>query len=102
MIPTLGYPSRTAAVLALSARGMSDSAIARATGIAVSSVAALRCSARRRADRLELIVTRAALARLQAEAARRGQYTRTLAARILETVVRDDLIGAVLDDEDQR
>ncbi|HEX9837091.1 MAG TPA: hypothetical protein VGB90_09570 [Alphaproteobacteria bacterium] len=46
--PILGYPSRTAAVVALRREGLTLAEVAARTGIPVSNVSALECCARRR------------------------------------------------------
>ncbi len=45
--PTLGYPSRTAAVLGLRDQSLTDQKIARRIGITTACVSALECSALR-------------------------------------------------------
>lgn len=105
-IPTLGYPSRTDAVMALSDQGVRDGEIAARIGISGSSVAALRCSARRRgqerrpADTMRTVhVPVGLLQRLAPAARKRGLNRETLAALIVEFVVEHDLVDAVMDDQ---
>lgn len=103
-IPTLGYSTRTAAVLALRAQGLSTVAIARQIGIEPKTVAALESSARRspeapRAQNEKPVVFPVGLLqRLGRAAAGRGMTREALAIRIVETVVDDNMIDAVLDD----
>lgn len=109
--PTLGYPTRTAAVVALRASGLAPREVATRIGIPVSSVAALECSARRgpgRSARQHGDVKRALylpiglLQRLAPHARKRGVSRETLAFLIVDKVVEDGLVDAVLDDgEDQ-
>lgn len=95
--PTAGYPSRTAAVLAMRAAGMKPSEIARICRISVRSVAALEHSARRRKGR-PIRLDHAVLAALAEPARRRGLYPEQLAARIVATVAAEGMVDAVLDD----
>lgn len=107
--PTLGYPTRTAAVLALRNQRMSTSEIARAIGINESTVTALEHSAGRRRGRAprrheELCRTVLfpvdVLDVLGPHAARRNMHPNRLARLIVETVVDENMIDAVLDDAD--
>ncbi len=106
--PTLGYPTRTAAVVALRASGMSLQAVAARIGIPVTTVSALECSARRHsAARQSPDTSRtvhfplALLQRLAPAARKRGMTRETLAWIIVERVVEDDLVEAVLDDAEE-
>lgn len=105
--PTLGYPSRTAAVVALRRAGRSTGEIAAAIGIPQKSVAALevsasRARARRPAEMLGRTVAFPSdvLDGLAAHAARRGIHANALARLIVATVVDEDMVDAVLDDAD--
>lgn len=106
--PCLGYPSRTAAVLALRDKGMTQLAIAEKIGIAPGTVSALECSARRWAGARvgnpdvcrAVLVPLGVLQRFAPAARTRGLRRETLAAMILEKVADDDLVNAVLDDEE--
>lgn len=107
--PTLGYPTRTAAVHALRGQGLSTRQIADAIGIKVATVSALECgSGRARAIRptrpseqlgRTVVVPIDVLDALGPHAARRGIHPNNLARLILSTVVDEDMIDAVLDDE---
>lgn len=106
--PTLGYPSRTAAVLALRDQGLPLGAIAARIGIPVTTVSALECSARRSpADRRSpdacrtVHVSTGTLQLLAPEARRRGISREHLAALIIDTVAEAGLVDAVLDDHDE-
>ncbi|CAA0130238.1 Uncharacterised protein [Starkeya nomas] len=106
--PTLGWPTRTKAVLALREMKMTTREIAAAIGIDVKTVCALEASAvrairerpqrqRGRAILLPLDVFDA----LGPEAARRNISPAALARLLVETVVDENMIGAVLDDADE-
>lgn len=99
-MPALGYPSRTAAVVALRAQGLSTREIAARIGIPRSNVFALEASAKRaksaRPDPGPL--PGSLLDALAPHARRRGLTPEALARKILGAVVRDGLIDAVLDD----
>lgn len=103
--PTLGYPSRTEAVLGLRREGLSAPQIADKIGIDVKAVAALEASAGRRggvrrpADRGRVVLLPAETLRaLGPAAAQRGITANCLARRIVKAVVADGLVDAVLDD----
>lgn len=106
--PCLGYPSRTAAVLALRDQGMTQSAIAAKIGISAGTVSALECSSRRWKGARDgnpdicrsVLVPLGILQRLAPAARARGLRRETLAALIIEKVAEDGLIDAVLDDGD--
>jgi transcriptional regulator len=105
---TLGYPSRTDAVLALRRQGLSTAAIAAKIGIRNSAVTALEHSAGRaiRAPRPVEDLCRTVLFPIDVidalgpHAARRGVHPNALARRIVEQVVDDGIVDAVLDDEE--
>jgi hypothetical protein len=104
--PTLGYPSRTAAVVAMRNEGATTGEIATAIGISRALVAGLEHSAGRakglRRDPQELCRTVLfpldVLAALRPAAAARGIHPNHLARLIVETVVDESMIDAVLDD----
>lgn len=108
--PTLGYASRTDAVLALRAQGIQTREIARRIGIEPKTVAALEHSAGRarsgRAQRPHEEVCRTVLFpieildRLGPHAARRSMHPNRLARLIVEMVVDEKMVDAVLDDAD--
>ena len=111
VVPTLGYRSRTDAVLALRAGGMTTREIADAIGIEPNSVTALEASAKRRSgeritqlhsaaepDRRTVVFARDVLSRLRLHASRRGITPNELIRRLVETALDDDMIDAVLDD----
>ena len=103
---TLGYPSRTAAVLGLRGQGYST----RQIGIANKTVSALEHSAarNRKCERVPALLGRAVifpadvLAALGPHAARRGIHPNHLARLIVSTVVDENMIDAVLDDNGER
>ena len=99
--PTLGYPSRTAAVVALTGEGLSTREVAARIGISVEAVAAYRSNARRRrisGDQRGPSIPREILAELAPAAAVRGMAAGDLAWRLLSVIVADDLVDAVLDE----
>lgn len=103
--PTQGYPSKRAAAIALAGLGLTTSEIAARIGSTVGSVKSYRSQERRRvADRAPdatacgLFLDNALANALRPHAARRGLTVTTLAHRLLEAVVEDGLICAVLDD----
>jgi transcriptional regulator len=105
---TLGYPSRTEAVLALRASGLSTRQIADRIGIAEATVTALEHSsgrANKRAARPSevngrtILFSRDVLDRLSPHAARRGIHPNHLARLLVEVAVDEGLIDNILDDE---
>lgn len=109
-IPTLGYPTRTAACAALEAEGLTSAQIGARIGIPATDVSALLCYSRGRspdasiADEAGKPVRMPAglLRRLQPAARKRGVSNETLAWMIVDAVVEDGLIDAVLDDGGER
>lgn len=104
--PTLGYPSRTAAAIALRAAGLSTKEIASRIGVAPATVVSLEISGRRARearppDGVRLVIPQAVLDALDAPARRRGLTAGRLAVRILRTVVLERLVDAVLDDGEE-
>lgn len=108
-IPSLGYPSRTAAIEALRAQQLDTHAIARRIGISAKDVTALEASKERtrkqrgfhqtkRGDECSVEVPEDLKKRLRPHAARRDTTVAALAQTILETVAESDLVDAVLDD----
>lgn len=108
--PTLGYPTRTAAIHGLRAESLDTRQIAIAIGIEPKTVCALEAgSGRRRPMRAErpseqlgrtVVVPTDVLDALGPHAARRGIHVNSLARLIITTVVDDCMIDAVLDDGD--
>ena len=104
--PCLGYPSRTAAVHALRAQGMSTRDIGRAIGIEDKTVIALELgSGHKRPVRVSeelgrtVIISTKVLDALGPHAARRCISVNNLARLIISTVVDEGMIDAVLDDD---
>lgn len=110
--PTLGYPSRTKAVQGLRAKGHDTRGIAQLIGITASSVTALEASAGRSFARSGLdtygvgnrtvLFPIDVLEKMLPAAKVRGIGPNELARRIVEAVVDDDIIDAVLDDHEVR
>jgi hypothetical protein len=106
--PCLGYRSRTEAVLALRKAGYSTAAIAEKIGIEVNAVSALESSGMRHHDRCTpvkipaarnaLLLPQKLINALAPHAELRGLRPTELAFCILETVVNDGMVNAVLDD----
>lgn len=102
-IPTLGYRSRSEAVLALQAKGLSDLQIAAEIGIPKERVSALATSgwrARRPAEAAArtVVVPIETLEALRPAALARGISLNVLVRQLLEHIVDDKLVGAILDD----
>lgn len=98
--PVLGYPSKTAAVLASLKQGLSVRAIADRIGIEEKSVMALETSSRRakRTEERTVVFPLETLDRLRPHATRRGISANELARRIVETAADEQMINAILDD----
>jgi len=105
--PCLGHPTRIQAVLTLAADGLSTPEIARLISaetptdpVTTAKVSRLLSAGRQRApiSTITLRLSRASYARLAQEAARRGSRADHLARRLIETVLVDNLINAILDD----
>jgi len=101
--PTMGYPSRTAAVLALRGLGNTDQQIAEMIGIDRCTVSALACASKykRPIDLMQRTVRidNDVLDALRPAAQVRGISVNQLCRRILSTIADDNLVGAILDDE---
>lgn len=107
-IACLGYPSRTSAVLALRAQGLSSRQIAARIGVEIKTVTALEGSASR-CDRpgsratsaptgAHLTIDLDTMRALRPHAARREQSVMQLAQELLRVLADDDLVDALLDD----
>lgn len=111
-VPALGYPSRTAAALALRAGGVTDAEIALRLGISTHAVTGLISSAARRGkhdgdidrsrpgDAIRPVDLPSDLVQsMRRHAARRDTTVDNLIRQILSAVIHDDLVDAVLDDD---
>lgn len=106
--PTLGYPSRTAAVMALRGQGLQTSQIAEAIGIDGKTVIALEIGSGRpkriprQSEELgrTVVLPIDVLDALGPHAARRNIHVNSLVRLIVCTVVDEKMIDAVLDDAD--
>lgn len=96
--PCLGYRSRTAAAVALQAQGLKVAEIAAKIGIEKDAAASLLGSAHK-ARSQTLRISAETAARLRTQALLRGMTVKELAARIVDTAARDDLVTAILDDD---
>lgn len=106
--PTLGFSSRTDAVLALRADGLSTQQIAAKIGIPEQTITALEHSAGRAKQRPKrpaeengrtVLFPRDILDRLSPHAAKRCIHPNSLARLIVEIAVDEGLIDSILDDE---
>jgi hypothetical protein len=104
---TLGYASRTDAVVDLRRNGKTLNEIARVTGIEPKTVSALLISTKRRRQPSEsgtrpVAFDIATLERLVPHAHRRGHSAHELARRIVQGALDDGLIDAILDEPRRR
>lgn len=106
-ILTLGYPSRTDAVIALRRQGLTTRQIAERIGVEVKTVSALEHSALRSAKRAKrpaeehgrtILFPTDILDRLAPHAARRGVHVNRLARMIVEVAVEEGMVDNILDD----
>lgn len=112
--PTMGFPTRTAAIAHLRGQGMTAAQIAKKIGIDVKSVSALEASAHRKrgtertirqaapstAKQHTVCVDNDVLRALRPHAARRNVSVNALVRLLLATIADDDLVNALLDDGD--
>lgn len=103
--PTLGYPTRTDAILALEAQGLSPVEIGRKLSMPPSSVSVLSAGGRRSLKRRDAegfmrmgLVPVELTAAMKPHAEARGVSLAELARRILTAVLDDKIVDAVLDD----
>lgn len=103
--PTMGYPSRTAAVLALRQEGKDTGEISAVLDIPPGTIAALEASATRMRARRPaetngrtVVFPTDILDRLRPHAERRGISCNELARRIVDTAIEDGMVDAILDD----
>lgn len=111
-LPCLGYPTRTAAVIALRGEGLSTREIARRIGVEPKTVTALEASrARYRGDhtprarheyRNVVPVDPDTLAALRPHAARRRISVDLLIQQLLMILADEGLVDALLDDDGGR
>ncbi|MDX3971129.1 MAG: hypothetical protein QHD01_31675 [Bradyrhizobium sp.] len=103
--PTLGYASRTDAVIGLRAQNLSTKEIAARIGIEQRTVVALELSAARSHRRVQscrtVLVPVDILAALGPHAAKRGIAVNELIRRLIDACVDDKIVDAVLDDADE-
>jgi hypothetical protein len=105
-IPTLGFPTRTAAAVALKAQRLGNAEIGRRMGITAAQVSSLLISHERQEARAAntpaIVVPVAVLKSLDTPARKRGLSAHQLARRLLETISEHHLTDAILDDADQQ
>jgi len=108
-VRTLGFSSRTDAVVYLRGQGLSTKQIAQRVGIAESNVTALEASRARKIRAVPeasvelgrgMVLAQRTVTSLRRPASARGVSVSDLARRIVEVVVENGLIDAVLDDGD--
>lgn len=107
--PTLGYPTRTAAIVALSAKGIRSEQIAERLGITLNLVHVLKSAAKRRGPsaglknkpRNEVAVQIDAndIKVLKPQADKRGIDVNELVRRLITAIADDGLVDGVLDDD---
>jgi hypothetical protein len=105
IIPTLGYPTRAAAVDAMDARGLTPTEIAQAIGdgVTANSVSVTLChirNGRRRAPATTRTVVFSVdiLKSLRVHADARCISVNELVRRLIDHIVGEDLVDSVLDD----
>lgn len=99
-VPVLGYRSRSEAVRVLSAKGLGDREIAPLIGLrSAREVVSYRREAADLKRPRQVTLPSELMVELELEAEDRGlESGKALAIRLLQIVVEDDLIDAVLDD----
>ena len=89
--PTLGYPSRTMAVIGLREQGLSGAEIAEKIGIHRGTVGAIessyRASVKAKQGRRSVVISREQTRMLHLHAERRGVGIEALLQRIVDTVI---------------
>mgnify|MGYP001796789334 CR=1 FL=1 len=100
--PTLGYPTRAAACVALHAQGLKHGEIGQKLGIAKGTVCALIASQKgRRAEdfyQRTVRVDETVLSELKPHAKKRGLRVHQLVRELVHCVVQEGLVDAILDD----
>lgn len=105
---TLGYATRTEAVLALRRQGRTTREIANLIGIRVETVSALECSARRSPRHGGPVHVRPEFGGvslntrqlLRPQAAARGMSVDRLIIHLIDQIAESNLVDAVLDDRE--
>jgi len=104
--PTLGYPSRTAAVHALRSEGKTTRQIATALGVAVKTISALEQSAQRKRPiraceemGRTVVIPVDVLDALKPHADRRKLTVNRLVRDLVAAIADDNLVNAVLGDD---
>jgi len=110
-VPTLGYPSRKDAVLALMRKGLTNAQIAEKAGTTIGTVSTVTAQERRRtrmamprpglsdgAESASAPLSALATVRLEKAAAARGIDVAELCRKILTEIADDNLVDAILDD----
>lgn len=101
-IPCLGFPSLTAACVALRADGLSNKEIAEKVDRTPEQVSCLLAGLRQKHGRtIHIRLSGHACEVLGRHAERRGVQMRTLVEKLVETAVEASLVDGVLDDADE-
>jgi transcriptional regulator len=98
MDSTLGFPSKSAAIIALRDRGLTEGQVAKRLGMRPRTVSSMEVRARRRLKR-SFDLPENLFQDLKTQAWMRGLRPDILAERLLTTIISDRLIDAVLDEE---
>jgi hypothetical protein len=98
--PTMGYPTRRDAIIAMHADGKTQKEISTALRVTKGYVSGVLSEAGRTRRTLHSYVTIPAdtLAMIQDDADRRGVHVKELAARLLTKTAQDGLVDAIMDD----
>lgn len=98
--PTLGFRTRYEAIAACRQVGMTEGEIAKLLGIKPGSITSMEVRARARAARqlASIKLSEFAYANASREARKRGITVGDLVQKTVETVFRENLLTAVLDD----
>jgi predicted transcriptional regulator len=94
----MGYPSKAEAVRVFHARGMNAIQIAKHTGISRTRVNGYLSVDRQKTAMVRLTLRADTIQRLRSEAAQRGIDGPDLCRKIIEVVIADSMIDAVLDE----
>jgi len=97
MLGVENWPSKSAAILAMKQRGLTEGQIAKRLGIKPNTVSSMAVRAKRRQKRPVALAENVMLD-LERAALRRGLTPHQLADRLLTEIVVANLIDAVLDD----
>lgn len=107
MKPVMGYPSQTAAIRALRAQGMGCAEIARLLGMKLKDVTSVAITATKHRPKSfafdkpqQVYLGIETIAALKPHADVRGIMPTKLVQMLIDTLVRDGMVDAVLDDRE--